>query len=349
MDLTFLKSKSVEWLQGGPEGDVVVSSRVRLARNIDGFPFVPRATERQRARIEELLHNVILSLDTQPSLEYVRVDKLEPLLRELLLERRLISTEHAEADWVRGLALDQAGQVSVMVNEDDHLRLQFMRGGFRLEEVYERADRFDDALAERIPLAFSDKYGYLTACPTNVGTGLRASLMMHLPGIVMAQEMDKVVEIARAAKLALRSVYGEGTHGAGDFYQVSNHVTLGPSEDEIIESVMSAGRKLVELERNARHSLYQSHPEEFQGRIRSALRLLRSVSTISSQEALSFLSQVRMGVEMGLLPETPRETLNELLLLTLPAHLQTMKGRLLDSSVRNELRASYVKGRLSTG
>jgi len=349
MNLTFLKSKSVEWLQGGPESDVVVSSRVRLARNIDGFPFVPRATERQRARIEELLHNVILSLDTQPPLEYVRLDKLEPLLRELLLERRLISPEHAEADWVRGLALDRTGQVSVMVNEEDHLRLQFMLGGFRLEEVYDRADRFDDAVADRVPLAFSDKYGYLTVCPTNVGTGLRASLMLHLPGVVMAQEMDKVVETAREAKLKLRGVYGEGTHGAGDFYQVSNHVTLGPSENEVIDSVVSAGRRLVELERGARSTLYQAHPEEFQGRIKSALRLLRSASAISSQEALSFLSQVRLGVEMGLVPETSRETLNELLLLTLPAHLQTMEGRLLDSSVRNELRASYVKGRLSTG
>lgn len=346
MDLTFLKSKSVEWLQGGPEGDVVVSSRVRLARNIEGFPFVPRATERQRARIEELLRNVILSLDGQPRLEYIRVDRLEPLLRELLLERRLISAEHAEAPWVRGLALDRTGQVSLMVNEEDHLRLQFMRGAFRLEEVYERADRFDDALAQRIPLAFSDKYGYLTASPTNVGTGLRASLMLHLPGVVMAQEMDKLVEIARAGKLTLRSVYGEGTHGAGDFYQISNHVTLGPSEDEIVQSVTSAGRKLVQLERTARHSLWQSHPEEFLGRIKSALKLLRSASAISSQEALSFLSQVRMGVEMGLLPDTPRETLNELLLLTLPAHLQTMEGKVLDSSVRNELRASYVKSRL---
>ncbi len=349
MDLTFLKSKSVEWLQGGPEGDVAVSSRVRLARNIDGFPFVPRATERQRARIEELLRNVILSLDVEPPLEYVRVDKLEPLLRELLLERRLISGAHAGADWVRSLALDRSGQVSIMVNEEDHLRLQFVRGGFRLEEAYEKADQFDDALSQRVPLAFSDKYGYLTACPTNVGTGLRASIVLHLPGIAMAQEMDKVVEIARAGKLTLRGVYGEGTHGAGDFYQISNHVTLGPSEDEILEAVAGAGRQLVELERTSRQGLYQAHPEEFRSRVETALRLLRSAAAISAQETLSFLSQVKMGVEMGLLPEGLREALNELLLLTLPAHLQTMEGRVLDSAVRNELRASYVKSRLSTG
>jgi protein arginine kinase len=349
MDLTFLKSRPVEWLSGGPESDVVVSSRVRLARNIDAYPFVSRASDRQRARIEELLRGVILSLGGEHPLDYVRVDQLDPLVRELLQERRLISVEHTEANWVRGVAFDAAEQTSIMVNGEDHLRIQFLRGGLRLEEVYEHADALDDRLAERIPFAFSAKYGYLTASPTNVGTGLRASLMLHLPGVVMAQEMDKVIEIARTEKLVLRGLYSEGTHGAGDFYQMSNHVTLGPAEEEIISAVAGVGRRLVELERTARMNLYHNHPDEFRGRLGRALRLLRSASTISSEEALSFLSQIRMGVEMGLVTETDLQTLNELLLLTLPAHLQTMEGRPLDSSVRNELRASYVKSRLSTG
>ncbi len=349
MKLRHLKSRPVEWLKGGPDGDVVVSSRIRLARNIRDYPFVARANDRQKARIEELLRNVILSLDLGLDLEYLRLDKLEDLLRELLLERRLISGEHAEADWVRGVAFDDAERVSIMVNEEDHLRIQVMRGGLRLDEVWREIDRIDYALAAGVPFAYSDAYGYLTACPTNVGTGMRASVMLHLPGIVMAQEMDGVLDIVRAERLAIRGVYGEGTHGAGDFYQISNHVTLGPSEDELIDSVSGAAAKLVAVERNARLRLYTSHREEFIKRIHRALDLLCKASTISSQETLSLLSQIRMGAEMDLLPETPMETLNDLLLLTLPAHLQTMEGRPLDSSVRNELRASYVKTRLATG
>jgi protein arginine kinase len=349
MDLTCLKSKAVEWLSGGPEGDVVVSSRVRLARNVDGYPFMPRASARHKARLEELLRNVILSLDARPPLHYVRLDGLPPLQRELLLERRLISREHAEADWTRSVAFDTAEQVSIMVNEEDHLRLQTIRGGLRLEEVFRRADGLDDALSARVPFAFSPKYGYLTACPTNTGTGMRASVMLHLPGIVMAQEMDKVIEVVRQEKLSLRGVYGEGTHGAGDFYQVSNHATLGPTESQIVRAVGEAARQLVDLERAARLNLGTGHRDELQDRLRRALHLLRTARMISSQETLNLLSQVRMGVQMGLLEAPPVERLNELLLLTLPAHLQTMEGRLLDSAVRNELRASYVKKRLAAG
>ncbi|MHC4592818.1 MAG: ATP--guanido phosphotransferase [Planctomycetota bacterium] len=349
MDVASLKDRPVEWLKGGPEGDVIVSSRVRLARNIDGYPFVQRATDQQRRRIEELLRNIILSLQVDPPLEYVRLDLLEPLQRELLLERRLVSGELAEAEWVRGVAFDQDEQASVMVNEEDHLRIQFIRGGLRLTEVYEQANRLDDLLAERVPFAFSPTFGFLTACPTNAGTGMRASVMLHLPGIVMAQEMDKVRQFTEAQRLSLRGVYGEGTPGAGDFYQISNHFTLGPTEEEIAKSVTEAARKLAELERAARLNLFSKHRHELQHRLEQAMHLLRSASTISSQEALSFLSQVRMGVEMDLLQNTRMQTLNDLLLLTLPAHLQTMEGRALDSSVRNELRATYVKDRLTTG
>lgn len=349
MDLTRLKDRPVEWLRGGPEDDVVVSSRIRLARNVEGHPFVGHASAHQRARIEEVLRHAVLATAPEPALQYVRLDALEPLMLELLVERRLISREQAEADWVRGVAFDEAERVSVMVNEEDHLRIQFVQGGLTLEEVYDRADAFDDLLSSRVPFAFSPHWGYLTACPTNVGTGLRASVMFHMPGLVMAQEMDKVIELARSERLALRGVYGEGTHGAGDFYQVSNHVSMGPGEEEIISLVLGAARRLVEMERAARSALRDRHPREFRDRIEHALRLLSSARTISSQEALSFLSQVRMGVETGLLTRTRMDALNELLLLTLPAHLQTMEGRLLDSTVRNELRATYVRSRLATG
>ncbi|NLW51267.1 MAG: ATP--guanido phosphotransferase [Candidatus Brocadiaceae bacterium] len=349
MDLARLKDRPVEWLRGGPEDDVVVSSRVRLARNVEGYPFVGRASPHQKARIEEVLRHAVLAAAPDPPLEYVRLDGLDPLTLDLLVERRLVSREHAEADWVRGVAFDDAERISVMVNEEDHLRIQFVRGGLCLEEVYDRADAFDDLLSGRVPFAFSPQWGYLTACPTNVGTGLRASVMFHLPGLVMAQEMDRVLALAREERLTLRGVYGEGTHGAGDFYQLSNHTSLGPGEEELVSLVLTAARTVARMERDARTALRDDHPEEFRRRIEHAFRLLRSARTISSEEALSFISQVRMGVETGQLTAPSLAALNDLLLLTLPAHLQTMEGRVLDSSVRNELRATYVRNRLAMG
>ena len=313
MDLTQLKNRPVEWLKGGPEDDVVVSSRVRLARNIDGFPFVGRASARQTARVEELLRHVFPSLPFEPRLEYVSLHNRPVLQRELLVERRLISREHAEADCVRGVAFDASEQFAVMVNEEDHLRLQSMRGGLRLRESFDGAEHLDDVVGSRVPFAFSSKYGYLTACPSNVGTGMRASVMLHLPGLVMAQEMDSVIALARQRQLTLRGVYGEGSFGAGDFYQVSNHVTLGVTEESIVESVEAAARDLAEMERKARRGLRDNHPEEFRSRIDRALRLLRSARTISSQESLNLLSQVRMGMEMHMVEGAGPSVLNETL------------------------------------
>ncbi|MFO8006173.1 MAG: ATP--guanido phosphotransferase [Candidatus Brocadiia bacterium] len=348
MNLTNLNERLVEWLKGGPESDVVVSSRVRLARNVEGWPFVNRADDAKRAELEAYLRDIMLSLDAGPPLHYVELDGLESLLVDLLLERRLISREHAEADWARGVAFDDEERLSVMVNEEDHLRIQYMLGGLRLEEAYRQADRFDDMLAEGIPFAYSPRFGYLTACPTNVGTGLRASVMLHLAGLAMSQTMDRAIALAREEGLALRGGYGEGAHGAGDFYQFSNQSTIGRPEEEIVESVRSAALRLTQMEREARQDLYQSNRDGFRQRIQRAFDMLRSAHTISSQETLSLLSQLRMALEMDVFGETPPAVLADLFLLTLPAHLQTMEGRELDSSVRNELRAVYVRDRLKS-
>lgn len=349
MDLKSLNVRRAVWLDGGPDGDVVLSSRVRIARNLDGFPFVSRCSDAQRARIEELARNVVLSLPIDRPLHYVRLDELTDLYRELLLERHLIGREVAEGHGVRAIAFDDGEHYSVTVNAEDHLRVRCTGGGLSLEDVYESADRLDDMLAARIPFAFSDQYGYLTASPLNVGTGLRASVMLHLPGVVMAHEMDRLAEIARQDNLAVRGTYGEGTHGAGDFYQVCNQVTLGLCEEVIVSQVGRSAKQLCELERSCRSNLHASHPGEFCERIEKAYELLCSAAALSSQETLNLLSLVRLGVEMGLLRAAPMATINDLFFLTLPAHLQTMEGGELDSAVRNELRASYVRNRLVTG
>jgi protein arginine kinase len=349
MDLKSLRDKSVEWLKGGPQSDVVVSSRVRLMRNIDGFQFPGRASDQQRARVEELLRNILYASAAAPPLNYFRLGQLNPLMVELLLERRLISREQAEARYVRSVAFDDGEQLSIMVNEEDHLVSQFVRGGLRLEEAFERADRFDDWLAERIPFAFSPHYGYLTASPTNTGTGLRATVLLHLPGIVMAQEMDDVIRTVQERDLLLQGGYGDGAQGAGDLYQVCNRITLGLTEAEIVRAVREGAEALVDRERAAREGLLGEHRAELRDRVQRAYDMLGTAGKLSSEEALSFLSQVRLGVVLDLLGGASMEQLNELFLLTLPAHLQTMEGRELDSSVRNELRASYLRRRLATG
>jgi protein arginine kinase len=348
MELTALKNRPVEWLKGGPEGDVVISSRIRLARNVAGYPFTSTASDEQKVQIEEFVRSALRSPEIDPSLNYVELGDIDALLRDLLLERRLISRQHAEADWPRAVAFDEVEQLSVLINEEDHVRIQFIRGGLRLTEAYREADRFDDLLATRIPFVYSPTYGYLTACPTNVGTGLRASVMLHLPGLSMSQEMEKAITLLDQENLALRGGYGEGAQGAGDFYQISNQATLGVCEDEIVEQVGSAAEELVSMERRARAGLRKNHPDDFRARIERAFRLLASASSISSQETLSLLSQIRMGVEMEVLGQASLQTLNDLFLLTLPAHLQTMEGRVLDSAVRDELRAVYLRDRLSS-
>jgi protein arginine kinase len=347
MELENLKATVGEWLRGGPESDVVLSSRVRLARNVADYPFLSRASERQLQELEEMLHERVMDCGIERELSYHRLDELEPLLRELLMERHLISRDHAEADWVRGVAFDPDERISIMVNEEDHLRLQVVRGGLRIKEVWDEADELDDLLARKIPFAFSDKYGYLTACPTNVGTGMRASAMLHLPGLVMTRGLDRVMHMAEDQEITMRGLFGEGTQGSGDFYQFSNAVSLGMTEEDLVRSVSEMSVRVAEMERDTRESLLHNHPDELCQRVNKGLELLVSASTISSEEALQLLSQVRLGVETGIIDGVPLKQLNQLFLLTLPAHLQTMEGRKLGGTRRNELRAEYVKHTLS--
>ncbi len=344
-----LKNKTVsQWLRGGPEGDIVLSSRVRLARNIAKYPFLSRAGAQQVARIEEILRNKIQSGNIEPHLQYYRLDSMDPLELNLLVERHLIARDHAESDLVRGVAFSENENLSIMVNEEDHLRIQAIYGGLRLSEAAETVLKVDDLLGEQLPYAFSADFGYLTACPTNVGTAMRASVMLHLPAIIMSREMDGLTRICEEMDLALRGLYGEGTHGAADIYQISNNTTLGISEQEITDHIAAATERIVEMERNIRSSLLKQHGKELRGRITKAFDLLCCTKSISSEEALNLLSQVRMGAHLGLIEGVSESRTNELLLLTLPAHLQTIVCREDDRVKRNEMRASYLREHLTT-
>lgn len=349
MDLTRLKSKPVEWLRTGPDGDVALSSRVSLRRNIDAYPFVGRCSDQQKARVEELLRHALLSLDACPPLNYVRLDGLPALQRQLLAERRLISHENAGADRVRAVAFDEAERVSFVVNDKDHLLIRTVLSGMRLRAAAARADRLDDALGGRIPFAFSSRRGYLTAGPADCGTAMRAAVLLHLPALVMSHEMDGVTDLLRAHNVRMGGLHLDGLYGAGDIYQVSNIVTLGPTEGEIVATVSKVARKIIEMERTARSALCSRHSAELVRRVSRAGDLLAEALALTSAETLRLLSQLRMAVQMEVVPGPSLQIINELLLLTLPAHLQTMEGGPMDTSVRNEKRAGYVRNKLAEG
>ncbi len=238
MNLDDLTHNSGEWLRGsGPESDIVISSRIRLARNLAAYPFTNRASSYQKAEIEAMLRERIAKLELDPKLAYVSVPGLTVLDRQLLVERQLISRELASAEGPRGVAVAPRESVSLMVNEEDHLRLQVMRSGLSLDEAWQEIDRIDDLVEERVAYAFSEEFGYLTACPTNVGTGMRASVMLHLPALEYTKQIEKVFRALQKINLAVRGLYGEGSRASGDFYQISNQVTLGKSETTILAEI----------------------------------------------------------------------------------------------------------------
>ena len=344
MQLDDLTTSSGEWLRGGgPEADIVISSRIRLARNLADFPFISRTTPHDRTRIEAILHERIPAVAAEADVLYVNLAQLENVDRQLLVERHLISRELAEGKGDRSVAIDSRETFSLMVNEEDHLRIQVMHSGLDLESVWEQINRIDDLIEEKVTYAFSDRLGYLTACPTNVGTGMRVSVMLHLPALVITRQIDKVFRSLQKISLAVRGLYGEGSQAMGDFYQISNQVTLGRTEAELIRQVNDIVPVIVDYERQARDFLVKESHESLHDRVSRAYGILRTAQTISSEETMHLLSSVRMGVNLGLIHDVNIPTINELFLRTQPAHLQKLSGSELDTSDRNIERARFLR------
>src|ERR1700733_14548048 len=350
MNLDNLTHTSGEWLRGGgPESDIVISSRIRLARNLAAFPFTNRASSYQKAEIEALLRERIGKLEIDPKLGYLNVPSLSNLDRQFLVERQLISRELASADGPRGVALLPQETVSVMVNEEDHIRLQVMRSGFTLDEAWQEIDRVDDLLEQKVDYAFSDEFGYLTACPTNVGTGMRASVMLHLPALVLTKQIEKVFRALQKINLAVRGLYGEGSRASGDFYQISNQVTLGKAESAILDEIREVIPEILKYERQARSTLINENKQALQDRVSRAFGTLSSATMMTSEETMDLLSSVRLGINVGLLEDVTIPTVNELFIHTQPAHLQKLMGTSLAGEERNSARARYLRNRLRDG
>ena len=348
MQIDDLTQGSGEWLRGsGPEADIVISSRIRLARNLADFPFISRATVQDRTRIEKILRERILAIVAESELLYVNLSQLEKVDRQFLVERHLISREHAEGQGARAVAIDRQEKFSLMINEEDHLRIQAMQSGLDLGGVWERINRIDDLIEEKVTYAFHERLGYLTACPTNVGTGMRVSVMLHLPALVITRQIDKVFRSLQKISLAVRGLYGEGSQAMGDFYQISNQITLGKSEEELMKQVEDTVPTIINYERQARDHLIREAHETLHDRVSRAYGILRTAQTISSEETMHLLSSVRMGVNLGLIEGLEIPTVNELFIQTQPAHLQKLSGSELDTADRNIERARYLRRHLN--
>jgi len=328
--------------------EIVISSRIRLARNIAGYHFLTKCTRHQRTSLEHRVRDVILNAGLVAQMLYVDLDNAPDVDKQLLVERHLISKHHASAEGSRGVAVGENETLSIMVNEEDHLRIQVLRSGLQLEEAWEQINGIDDKLEAKLDFAFHPRFGYMTACPTNVGTGIRVSVMLHLPALKLTGEIEKVFRAAKDMRLAVRGLYGEGTEATGDFYQISNQSTLGKSEEDIISDFKHLViPKIIEYEQHARRTLLNDRTIALDDKVFRALGTLRSARLMTSEDVLYQLSHLRMGIHLGRVKDVDIRTVNELFLLAQPAHLQKMQGKKLEGDARRAIRAEFVRARLS--
>jgi protein arginine kinase len=335
------------WLQpGGPQGDIVLSTRVRLARNVAGRPFSSRLRDEERQELEAYLRSAVVKAFGPRQIAWFELADMPEIDRRCLVERHLISRELAAAEGPRGVAIDSVQQTAIMANEEDHLRLQVIFSGLQLEEAWKAADAADNLLETEITYAFSPHLGYLTACPTNVGTGMRASVMLHLPGLVLTRQIEKVFRAVARMRLAVRGLYGEGTQATGDIYQISNQASLGRSEEEILKTLGAVIPQIIGYEQQARHVLADESPMALDDRLFRSWGVLTHARTITSEETLVLLSAVRLGVHMGRLTGVDIGVINELFLMTRPGHIQRLRGTELTEVDRDIARAEYIRRRL---
>ena len=347
--LQFLISPADASRRTGPNDRIVLSSRVRLARNLKSVPFPGHAKKNERLKSLEILQPSIQSLPQMgedPFAEHM--DRLPQLEKQILVERHLISREHAAKGAGSGFVLNREESLCVMINEEDHLRMQALRPGLQLKQAWLAIDAVDTTLQERVEFAFNERFGYLTACPTNLGTGIRVSAMLHLPGLVLAEQITQIIQAVNKLGLAVRGLYGEGTEALGNLFQVSNQMTLGESENEIVERINKVLLQIIEHEENARISLLEKKPKVLFNHIGRAFGQLSYAHSISSKEAMNLLSLLRLAVDLSMFGGLGKALMDELFLLSQPAHLQLAnpEKEKLGSDERDIIRADMMRLRL---
>jgi len=347
MKIDELLSTPSEWVRAdGPNNKIVMTSRVRLARNLRGIPFPGWAKKTDRQRALELMRPVVEALPEMALCFSDSMDNLAALDKQLLVERHLISREHAARNVGIGVVVNDKESICVMINEEDHLRMQSIKSGLQLKNAFKMIDKVDTEIEAQLDFAFSPRLGYLTACPTNVGTGMRASAMVHLPAMVLSDQINQVVQAVNKLGLAVRGLYGEGTEALGNFFQVSNQTTLGEREGDVIDRLNKVILQIIEHEENARSTLLEKKPRVVYDQVGRAYGVLSHAHAISSKEALNLLSLLRLGVDLDLLPAENRATVDELFMVAQPAHVQRTAERKLTAEERDSYRADLIRDRL---
>lgn len=332
----------------GPHDDVVISTRIRLARNVEGFSFPTRLKSTERRKLIKSFEDLAVTDNFFKNCGLFRSSGLEESELQLLLERHLISSEFSADRGERAVVLSPDESLSLMLMEEDHLRLQIFESGLNLRSAWKRANEADDCLQRQFRFSFDSKIGYLTACPTNVGTGLRASCMLHIPCLVITKQIQKVLQALTKLNLAVRGMFGEGSQALGNFFQFSNQMTLGQPEGEVIDNLLSVIEQVVSHEHEAMAQLQRSKPYELEDQVWRAVGLLKSARVVSSSEAISLLSMLRLGVNLKYFGKKVNHTqLNHLFLMIQPGHLQKKRGRELSSLERDAYRAEFIRKGLS--
>lgn len=346
----FLNQAVSSWMRSeGPDSDIVLSSRIRLARNIKKYKF-PTLISNEDA--EKVINEVYGSLqgyknDDIGNLELLIMDELQPLQKRVLVEKHLISPHLAESSLYGACILSENEAVSIMINEEDHVRIQCLFPGLQLLEALRTANEIDDKIEKYVDYAYDEKIGYLTSCPTNVGTGMRASVMMHLPGLILTHQLNRIIPAINQLGFVVRGIYGEGSEALGNIFQISNQITLGKSELDIVEDLKSVVSQLISEERSAREALVKTSNIQLEDKVFRSYGILANSRIIESKEAARCLSDVRLGIDLGYIKNISRNILNELMILTQPGFLQQYAGGPLRPEERDIRRASFIRERLN--
>lgn len=344
----FIDHTLSSWMnEEGPESDIVLSSRVRLARNLQNHTFSTLLKDEEANAIIEQLEKQLQSLQEQHDLSMLKMAEMQPLEKRMLVEKHLISPHLAERSSYGACLLSSDEKLSIMFNEEDHIRIQCLMSGLQITKALEKANELDDAIEEQVDYAFDEKRGYLTCCPTNVGTGLRASVMMHLPGLIITKQMNRIIPAINQLGLVVRGIYGEGSEALGNIFQISNQTTLGKSETDIVHDLTIVVQQIIAQERLAREALVSTMNIQLEDRVYRSLGILAHSRIIETKEAAKCLSDVRLGIDLGYIKNISKTILNELMILTQPGFLQQYAGAELHPQERDYRRATFIRERLN--
>ncbi|MDZ7671460.1 MAG: protein arginine kinase [Halanaerobiales bacterium] len=341
------------WIkQKGNEDDIILSSRIRLARNIKMLPFPGQSSKEQLNKVVRIIKNILLDKEfnikgEKYKFNYIEIENISPVEKMMYVEKNISSPNFVKNGYGKILFFDSEEKISIMVNEEDHLRIQVLLPGLQIKKGWDIANQIDDIIEKETEYAFSENWGYLSACPTNIGTGLRSSVMVHIPGLKLSNNINKLFDVVGKLGLTVRGIYGEGSESAGNIYQISNQVTLGNAEEDIIDNLESVTRQVITQEKNARNRLLKEQETFIKDKIMRSFGKLKFAYSISTSEAMELLSYVKLGVELGLLKEIDSLLLKKLLIIIRPAHLQSLLGENINSSKRDIKRAELIQAELN--